>query len=75
MPTSSACRPDRLAVGGDSAGGGLTAAVSQLSRDDAVVPALQLLLYPWTDIRTPTRSRTLFSSGLVLLRPRHRLVR
>ena len=59
-------RPDRLAVGGDSAGGGLTAAVSQLSRDDAVVPALQLLLYPWTDIRTPTRSRTLFSSGLVL---------
>ncbi len=59
-------RPDRLAVGGDSAGGGLTAAVSQLSRDDAVVPALQLLLYPWTDIRTPTRSRTLFASGLVL---------
>ena len=57
---------DRIAVGGDSAGGGLAAAVSQLSRDGGTVPALQLLLYPWTDIRTPTRSRTLFASGLVL---------
>ena len=68
-------RPDRLAVGGDSAGGGLTAAVSQLSRDDAVVPALQLLLYPWTDIRTPTRSADAVLVGPGALRPRHRLVR
>jgi acetyl esterase len=59
-------RPDRVAIGGDSAGGGLTAAVAQLSRGDGPAPALQLLIYPWTDIRTPTRSRTLFASGLVL---------
>ncbi len=58
--------PERVAVGGDSAGGGLAAAVSQQARTDGPVPAFQLLLYPWTDIRTPTRSRTLFASGLVL---------
>jgi acetyl esterase/lipase len=59
-------RPDRVAVGGDSAGGGLAAAVTQLSRHDGPVPALQLLLYPWTDISGTTRSRTLFASGLGL---------
>jgi len=57
---------DRVSVGGDSAGGNLAAAVAQLTRGDEVVPALQLLIYPVTDIRTPTRSRTLFASGFVL---------
>lgn len=57
---------DRIGVGGDSAGGGLAAAVAQLAAADQRPPALQLLIYPWTDIRTPTRSRTLFADGLVL---------
>lgn len=59
---------DRIAVGGDSAGGGLAAAVSQLTRDDDVPPALQVLAYPWTDLRAPSRSRTLFASGFLLSR-------
>ena len=59
--------PGRIAVGGDSAGGALAAVVSQLARDDGgPAPALQLLLYPVTDIRTPSRSRTLFAEGFVL---------
>ncbi|HNM84433.1 MAG TPA: alpha/beta hydrolase [Mycobacterium sp.] len=59
-------RRDRVAVGGDSAGGNLAAAVAQLTREDDVVPALQLLIYPVTDVRAPTRSRTLFANGFAL---------
>lgn len=62
--------PLRIAVGGDSAGGALAAAVAQSARDagtDAVpLPVLQLLIYPWTDIAAPSRSRALFASGFVL---------
>jgi acetyl esterase len=49
--------PDRLAVGGDSAGGNLAAAVSLLARDHGG-PALrhQLLVYPNTDRRADTAS-------------------
>ena len=45
--TTLGCRADRLAVGGDSAGGNLAAVVAQLG----VVPLVhQLLLYPATDL-------------------------
>lgn len=57
---------NRVAVGGDSAGGALAASVAQLTRSDDVVPALQLLIYPVTDVRAPTRSRTLFAEGFLL---------
>ena len=40
------CRPDRLAIGGDSAGGNLAAAVAQLG---PVPLVYQLLVYPVTD--------------------------
>jgi acetyl esterase len=57
----------RVAVGGDSAGGNLAALVSQLARNAGVPPpALQLLLYPTTDLRAETRSRTLFADGFFL---------
>jgi acetyl esterase len=41
----------RLAVGGDSAGGNLAAAVSIALRDAGEAPAFQLLIYPATDQR------------------------
>jgi acetyl esterase/lipase len=48
--------PDRIAIGGESAGGGLSAALGLLTRDRAEVPlAFQLLIYPMLDDRTVTR--------------------
>ncbi|MGB7509553.1 MAG: alpha/beta hydrolase [Mycobacterium sp.] len=59
--------PQRVAVGGDSAGANLSAVVSQQARNNGVpVPALQLLIYPVTDHRGQTRSRTLFARGFFL---------
>jgi acetyl esterase len=59
-------RPGVVAVGGDSAGGNLAAVVARLGRDDGVPPALQVLLYPVTDLRGRTRSRALFATGFFL---------
>ena len=45
--------PDRVAIGGASAGGGLAAALALLARDRGQVrPAFQLLSYPMLDDRT-----------------------
>ena len=54
--------PARIAVGGDSAGGGLAAALAQMARDRGQVPvAFQLLQYPMLDdvsaLRTDHRAR------------------
>ncbi|HEY1838815.1 MAG TPA: alpha/beta hydrolase [Mycobacterium sp.] len=61
--------PDKVAVGGDSAGGNLAAVVSQLARDkdpQGPQPALQWLIYPATDFTARTRSLSLFADGLLL---------
>lgn len=59
--------PDRVAVGGDSAGGNIAAVVAQRARDEDVQkPALQLLIYPWTNPSGETRSHALFASGYFL---------
>ena len=59
--------PDRVAVGGDSAGGNIAAVVAQRARAEGVPqPALQLLIYPWTNPSGETRSQTLFASGYFL---------
>ena len=44
--------PARLAIGGDSAGGGLAAALAQRAFDAGIPLALQLLRYPMLDDRT-----------------------
>jgi acetyl esterase len=61
--------PERVAVGGDSAGGNLAAVVSLQARNDgAPLPALQLLIYPVTNLNSQTRSKTLFADGFFLTR-------
>jgi len=59
--------PRRVAVGGDSAGGNLAAGVARLARDAGdPLPSLQWLIYPLTDMRGGTRSRSLLGDGFLL---------
>ncbi len=59
--------PDRIALGGDSAGGQLTAVVSlALKKANAFKPALQLLIYPMTDARAQTASMETNGQGYLL---------
>jgi acetyl esterase len=59
--------PDRIAVGGDSAGGTLAIIVCQLIRQaQGVDLAAQLLLCPITDFGAETESRRIFSIGYLL---------
>jgi triacylglycerol lipase len=57
----------RIAIGGESAGGGLTAGLALLARDRGEVPvAFQLLLYPMIDDRTeshPHAGEFVWTSG------------
>jgi len=47
--------PARIAIGGESAGGGLAAALGLLARDRGEIPVcFQLLIYPMLDDRTGT---------------------
>jgi acetyl esterase/lipase len=49
--------PTRIAVGGNSAGGGLAAGLTLMCHDRGTVrPAFQLLVYPMLDDRTVTRT-------------------
>jgi len=56
----------RVAVGGDSAGGNLSAVVSLALRDDARRPAFQLLIYPATDLTRALPSHALFGDSYFL---------
>jgi acetyl esterase len=60
--------PARIAVGGDSAGGNLSAVLCQTVRDDgdAVRPCFQLLLYPATDFAGEHASREANAEGYML---------
>ncbi|MRJ75191.1 alpha/beta hydrolase fold domain-containing protein [Aeromicrobium sp. SMF47] len=58
--------PDRIAVGGDSAGGNLAAVVAQQTAGSASAPAFQLLIYPVTDFLNRAPSRTTYAEGFFL---------
>jgi len=59
--------PRRIAVGGDSAGGNLSAVVCLARRDAGeALPAFQLLIYPGTDMRAVAPSHTTNGQGYVL---------
>lgn len=58
--------PRQLVIGGDSAGGNIAAVVSQLIKDREVQPALQVLLFPVTDLSRTTASYEEFAEGYFL---------
>src|SRR4029450_4272837 len=62
--------PRRIAVGGDSAGGNLAAVVALLARDEGNTPAiaLQVLVYPVTDLAGDAKSYGDFADGYLLTR-------
>lgn len=60
---------DRIAVGGDSAGGTLSAACAISARDAGLRLALQLLFYPGVAGHQNTPSHHTFASGFVLEEP------
>jgi acetyl esterase len=62
--------PRRIAVSGDSAGGNLAAVVALLARDAGNTPAiaLQVLVYPVTDLAGESKSYGDFSDGYLLTR-------
>lgn len=58
--------PARVAIGGDSAGGTLSALVAQLTAGSKVRPVGQLLIYPATDRKHRRPSHQLFDTGFFL---------
>lgn len=69
---------NRIAMGGDSAGGYLTATVSQAVSDDKSIPnlKLQVLIYPWLqtlDLNTPSYQKYNYEFGSGGIMPLHKL--
>ena len=61
--------PTRIAVGGDSAGGGLAAVVALMARDSRKLRlALQVLVYPVLDLRAQSASYSAYAEGYLLTR-------
>lgn len=58
--------PAKVAVGGDSAGGNLSAVVSQQTKGTPDAPAAQLLIYPVVDLYNEYESRKTYTQGLFL---------
>lgn len=58
--------PNRIAVGGDSAGGNLSAVVALDTRNDAVKPCFQMLIYPAVDMTMSFPSIDIFDRGFFL---------
>jgi acetyl esterase len=57
---------ERLAVGGDSAGGTLATVCAVMARDAGIALRLQLLIYPGLSARQDTSSHARFAEGFLL---------
>jgi acetyl esterase len=60
--------PTKIAIGGDSAGGNLTAVLSQLTVGKRYAPVAQLMIYPSLDLVNSYPSHDDFGQGLLLSR-------
>jgi acetyl esterase len=60
--------PGALAIGGDSAGGNMSAVIARRARDASIDLGLQLLVYPVCDADLTTRSYDEFATGYWLTR-------
>jgi len=60
---------ERIAVGGDSAGGNLACGVARNAAVSGTPLAFQLLVYPMTDVDSRTESKRLFGTGFYLDTP------
>jgi acetyl esterase len=58
----------RLAVGGDSAGGGLAAVMTLMARRGGPALTFQILVYPVTDLRAESESYSKYADGYLLTR-------
>ncbi|HJR37660.1 MAG TPA: alpha/beta hydrolase [Nocardioidaceae bacterium] len=58
--------PDRIAVGGDSAGGYLSAVTAILAAQNGIPVKHQLLIYPVTNMAEKSDSRRIFGEGFFL---------
>ncbi|CAN5539310.1 alpha/beta hydrolase [soil metagenome] len=58
--------PSRIAVGGDSAGGTLSAVMAIKAAEAGIALRFQLLLYPATNMAAESESRRLFGDGFLL---------
>lgn len=59
--------PERIAMGGDSAGGNMTAStVRRLLDEKGPLPCFQLLFYPALDLTASTKSYRIFETGFFL---------
>ena len=59
--------PQRIAIGGDSAGGNLTAMLThEVRKKDLQTPALQLMVYPWVAAREKTESYETYNDAYPL---------
>jgi acetyl esterase len=58
----------RLAVGGDSAGGGLAAVMTLMARSAGPDLIFQILVYPVTDLRAESASYSTYADGYLLTR-------
>jgi acetyl esterase len=65
-PDTVGADPDRIAVGGDSAGGTLSAVLAVKAAEAGVALCFQLLVYPATNMVSQSRSRRLFAEGFLL---------